>query len=156
MISNDQMHELLTRQQAADILRVKPQTLAAWACVSGPERNLPVFKIGRLVRYLRADIDAFIENGKQSLNEKKTRRSFAKPEPPEITRELREARYALNAAGQEGLTPRQLHRDNRRSFPTSDMAEVAFNQLMQLNLAEKLIITKATGRQKTAWRMIKR
>mgnify|MGYP002637651160 CR=1 FL=1 len=155
MISNDQMPELLTRQQAAEILGIQPQTLAAWASKSGPKRSLEFVKIGRLSRYRREDIAAFIEAGKQSSNEKKTRRSFTKPEPPEITPALREARHALNAAGQEGLTPRQLHRDNQRLFPTSDMAEKAFNQLMQFNIVERIVITKATGRQKTAWRMTK-
>lgn len=71
MISNDQMPELLTRQQAAEILGIQPQTLAAWASKSGPKRSLEFVKIGRLSRYRREDIAAFIEAGKQSSNEKK-------------------------------------------------------------------------------------
>ena len=63
--------ELLTRQQTAEILGIQPQTLAAWACVSGPERELPVFKIGRLARYRRVDIEAFIENGRKVTATKK-------------------------------------------------------------------------------------
>ncbi len=156
MISNEQMPKLLTRQQAAKILGIKPQTLATWACVSGPERNLPVVKIGRLSRYRREDIDAFIENGKKCLNKKKTRPESTKLEPTKRTPELDAARFALNAAGQEGLTPRQLHRGNQQMFPTSDIAEAAFIQLFRLNIVERLVITKATGRQKTAWRIIKK
>ena len=55
---------LLSRQEAAEILGLKPQTLAAWACQNGPDRDLPVIKIGRLARYRREDIDRFIENGR--------------------------------------------------------------------------------------------
>ena len=66
MISDMHTPELLTRQQTAEILGIQPQTLAAWACVNGPERDLPVIKIGRLARYRREDIDAFIENGRKA------------------------------------------------------------------------------------------
>ena len=55
---------LLSRQEAAEILGLKPQTLAAWACQNGPDRDLPVIKIGRLARYRREDIERFIENGR--------------------------------------------------------------------------------------------
>ena len=64
MISDMQTPELLTRQQAAEVLKLKPQTLAAWACQNGPDRDLPVIKIGRLARYRREDIERFIENGR--------------------------------------------------------------------------------------------
>ena len=63
--------ELLTRQQCAEILGLKPQTLAAWACINGPERDLPVIKIGRLARYRREDIAAFIEAGRKVTATKK-------------------------------------------------------------------------------------
>ena len=55
---------LLSRQQTAEILGLQPQTLASWACQNGPERDLPVIKIGRLARYRREDIERFIENGR--------------------------------------------------------------------------------------------
>jgi excisionase family DNA binding protein len=53
--------DLLTREQAADYLGVAPQTLAVWAMAKNrPHRPLPFVKIGRLVRYRRSDLDAFI------------------------------------------------------------------------------------------------
>lgn len=49
---------LLTREQAAAYLGVTARTLAVWACVK--RYNLPYVKVGRLVKYRRADLDAFI------------------------------------------------------------------------------------------------
>lgn len=51
---------LLSREEAAAYLGVKPQTLAVWACrrTAGP----PFFKIGARVKYRQADLDAWIES----------------------------------------------------------------------------------------------
>jgi excisionase family DNA binding protein len=52
---------LLTREQAAELLQLKPQTLAKWA-LDG--RHLPVVKVGtRAVRYRLSDVRALIEQG---------------------------------------------------------------------------------------------
>jgi predicted DNA-binding transcriptional regulator AlpA len=51
--------DLLTRDQAAAFLGVKPQTLAVW--LSTKRYDLPVVKIGRsIVRYRRSDLEAFL------------------------------------------------------------------------------------------------
>jgi excisionase family DNA binding protein len=50
--------ELLTRREAAAYLGVSEQTLAIWKCTG--RYNLPYIKIGRLVKYKRQDLDAFI------------------------------------------------------------------------------------------------
>lgn len=50
--------DLLTRKQAAEYLGITPRTLAVWACVK--RYPLPYVKVGRLVKYRRADLDAFI------------------------------------------------------------------------------------------------
>ncbi len=50
--------DLLTRRQAAEYLGITPRTLAVWACVK--RYPLPYVKVGRLVKYRRADLDAFI------------------------------------------------------------------------------------------------
>jgi excisionase family DNA binding protein len=49
---------LLTRREAAAYLGVAEQTLAVWKCTG--RRSLPFVKIGRLVRYRKADLEAFI------------------------------------------------------------------------------------------------
>lgn len=50
--------ELLSAEETARILGVKPQTLAAWRLYKrGPRYT----KMGRLVKYRRSDIEAFIE-----------------------------------------------------------------------------------------------
>ncbi len=49
---------LLSRQQAADMLGVREQTLRRWAC----ERRGPSFvKVGALVRYRRDELLDYIE-----------------------------------------------------------------------------------------------
>jgi excisionase family DNA binding protein len=53
-------NELLTDEQAAALLGVKPQTLAAWR-MSG-RYGLPFLKIGRLVRYRRGDLERWLES----------------------------------------------------------------------------------------------
>lgn len=52
--------ELLTREAAAAYLDVKPQTLACWA--STKRYDLRYVKVGRCVRYRKADLDRFIES----------------------------------------------------------------------------------------------
>ena len=51
---------LLSREDAAVILKVKPQTLAVWATTK--RYPLPVVKVGRLARYRMRDLIAFIEH----------------------------------------------------------------------------------------------
>jgi excisionase family DNA binding protein len=50
--------ELLTRREAAAYLGISEHTLAIWKC-SG-RYQLPFVKIGRLVKYKKSDLDAFI------------------------------------------------------------------------------------------------
>lgn len=49
---------LLTREQAAQYLGVTSRTLAVWACTK--RYNLPFVKVGRLAKYRKSDLDAFI------------------------------------------------------------------------------------------------
>ena len=52
--------QLLTRDQAAEYLGVKPQTLATWLCRR--RCGLPVVRVGRLVRYRLSDLEAFLDS----------------------------------------------------------------------------------------------
>jgi len=49
---------LLTRREAALYLGISEQTLAIWKCTG--RYQLPFVKIGRLVKYRKSDLDAFI------------------------------------------------------------------------------------------------
>ncbi|MGO8749064.1 MAG: helix-turn-helix domain-containing protein [Thermoguttaceae bacterium] len=49
---------LFTRAEAADYIGVKPTTLAAWALTG--RYDLPVVKVGRLVRYRKSDLDKWL------------------------------------------------------------------------------------------------
>jgi excisionase family DNA binding protein len=51
---------LLTREQAAEFLGVKPQTLAVWA--TAKRYQLPMVKVGSLVRYRLSDLEKFLES----------------------------------------------------------------------------------------------
>lgn len=51
--------QLCTREQAAEYLGVKPQTLAVWA--TAHRYNLPMVKVGSLCRYRLSDLEAFLK-----------------------------------------------------------------------------------------------
>lgn len=57
--------ELLSRKEAAVYLGIAEQTLAIWHCTG--RYDLPCAKIGRLVRYRKADLDAFIARNMKNL-----------------------------------------------------------------------------------------
>lgn len=52
--------ELLTEIEAALILGLKPQTLSLWRCQK--RYGLPYVRVGRLVRYRRADLEKWLES----------------------------------------------------------------------------------------------
>ncbi len=56
--------ELLSRKEAAVYLGVAEQTLAIWKCTK--RYDLPYVKIGKLVKYKKSDLDAFIARNVQS------------------------------------------------------------------------------------------
>ena len=61
---NDALNQYLTRAELARELRVKGQTLAAMACRGeGPA----YVKVGRSVRYRRADVEAWIAGRMQNV-----------------------------------------------------------------------------------------
>ena len=51
---------LLSRQEAADFLGVRPQTLAVWA--STGRHSLRFIKVGRLVKYRLDELEAFLQS----------------------------------------------------------------------------------------------
>ena len=53
-------NELLTEDQAAELLGVSPDTLSVWR--STRRYDLTFIKIGRLVRYRRRDVDAWLQS----------------------------------------------------------------------------------------------
>ncbi len=55
---------LLTPEQAAEYLGVQPQTLNLWRCTG--RYSLPFIKCGRLVKYRRADLDAWLTSRTQT------------------------------------------------------------------------------------------
>jgi excisionase family DNA binding protein len=52
--------ETLTTDETAALLGCTAATLTAWRCTK--KVNVPFFKVGRLVRYRRADVERFIQN----------------------------------------------------------------------------------------------
>lgn len=55
-----QPSELLDPDQAAELLRVKPGTLAIWRCTG--RWSLPFLRVGRSVRYRRSDLEAWLSS----------------------------------------------------------------------------------------------
>lgn len=54
----DSTRELLSREEAAAYLGIKPQTLAVWATTK--RYHLPYCKVGVLVRYRLSDLEKFL------------------------------------------------------------------------------------------------
>lgn len=63
----DPGRELLTRQEAAAYLKISVQTLASWQTTG--RYNLPIVRVGRLVRYARADLDAWLAGRRSGVSE---------------------------------------------------------------------------------------
>lgn len=59
--------ELLTRREAAAYLGVAEQTLAVWKCTG--RYSLACIKIGRLIRYRKCDLDDFINQHMQAMEQ---------------------------------------------------------------------------------------
>ena len=53
-----EMPKLLTRKEAAQLLGVRPETLAVWHCLG--RYKLPLVKVGRSCRYRLSDLEAWI------------------------------------------------------------------------------------------------
>ena len=66
MNTNNKPDTLIREHQAARLLGVKPTTLTAWRCRG--ETGPPFVKVGRLVRYRPADIEAFIRTNTVRTN----------------------------------------------------------------------------------------
>lgn len=59
MSTNEQQIELITEDEAAELLKLKPQTLANWRCTK--RVRLPYIKLGnKAIRYRRDRVLAFI------------------------------------------------------------------------------------------------
>ncbi len=50
----------MTREQAAEYLRLKVSTLDKWACTN--RYGLPMTRVGRLCRYRKSDLDKWLES----------------------------------------------------------------------------------------------
>jgi excisionase family DNA binding protein len=61
------VNQLLNRREAAEFLGVKEQTLSCW--LTTKRYNLPVIKVGRLVRYRRSDLEKFLDSRTVSMVE---------------------------------------------------------------------------------------
>ena len=60
------MGELLTSEEVSKILGIRVQSLAVWRL---HKRELPFIHVGRLVRYRRSDIEAWLEAQTVSVGE---------------------------------------------------------------------------------------
>ncbi|MGZ8184691.1 MAG: helix-turn-helix domain-containing protein [Methylobacter sp.] len=52
--------DILNTEQAAEYLGVTPKTLEVWRCTK--RYDIPFIKVGRLVKYRKSWLDAFLES----------------------------------------------------------------------------------------------
>ncbi len=51
---------LLSNEEAAEYIGVRKETLDAWRCIG--RYQIPHIKVGRLVKYRKSDLDAWLES----------------------------------------------------------------------------------------------
>ncbi|MEI8572634.1 DNA-binding protein [Methylomonas sp. LW13] len=57
---NQPKDEILGNTDAADYIGVTPRTLEVWRCTK--RYQIPFIKVGRLVKYRKSALDAFLES----------------------------------------------------------------------------------------------
>jgi excisionase family DNA binding protein len=63
-----QTTDVFLEQEAADYLKLQPPTLRRWRWAG---RELPYVKCGGRVRYLKSDLDAWLENNRRASTSQK-------------------------------------------------------------------------------------
>lgn len=51
--------KLMNVREAAEYLAIQPNTLRIWKCTG--RYSIPYVRVGRLIKYYQADLDAFLE-----------------------------------------------------------------------------------------------
>ena len=64
MINQDNYIKL---EDAAEYLGIKPTTLRSW--IKAPKHEVPAHKIGRMWKFKRSEIDAWVNSGKSAIDE---------------------------------------------------------------------------------------
>ncbi len=64
---NKMDEQRLDTKQAAEYLGLSPETLATWRCTKRQE--IPYLKLGSRVKYLKSDLDAWLESRKVGSNQ---------------------------------------------------------------------------------------
>ncbi len=64
VIKNQNTDPLFTPQQTSEYLGVSHDTLSVWRCEK--RYNIPYLKVGRLVKYRKSDLDAWLAGRTQS------------------------------------------------------------------------------------------
>ena len=64
MINQDNYIKL---EDAAEYLGIKPRTLRSW--IKDPKNEVPAHKIGRMWKFKRSEIDAWVNSGKSAIDE---------------------------------------------------------------------------------------
>ena len=67
IFENDAGENVLTTEQAAAYLKLSPSTLVLWR--QNGEPALPFVRCGRSIRYLRSDLEAFLDQHRCQVNE---------------------------------------------------------------------------------------
>lgn len=67
VLNKQQVDPLLIPAEAAEYIGVHERTLAVWRCVG--RYALPFVKVGRLVKYRKSALDAFLERRTVSASE---------------------------------------------------------------------------------------
>ena len=95
------MQELLTEEEAADYLQIRVQTLRQWRSGYHKKEKIPYLKVGRAVRYRKADLIAWTVS---RVGETERAKEAAEKARAEQTRDLRQ-RYRRQGEAQPEREP---------------------------------------------------
>lgn len=57
----------ISLEAAAEYLGIKAPTLRSW--IKNPKNEVPAYKVGRLWKFKRSEIDAWVNSGKSAIEE---------------------------------------------------------------------------------------
>lgn len=66
-METNKQENYINLEEAAIYLGIKPSTLRSW--IKNPNNEVPAHKVGRMWKFKRSEIDAWVNSGKSAIND---------------------------------------------------------------------------------------
>jgi len=139
-MKTENSNKLLTRKEAAELLGTTEGTLAVWAC--NKRYNLPIVKVGRLVKYRLSDLMNFIEENTTGKKGKKTTDKTQQKQKQKLFEEFKAAFSSVIAAMMDTDTVHinLSHNTNWKFLDGKTFAEFKLENKVDYNHLKALIL----------------